>query len=184
MSVEDQLARAQQQLADCAVKINNQRAEIRRLEACREETGQAFQSLLTMYKELRRETDTDGDLVSHEQAVEAIRDRTQTISHLRSEMAEYDALFDLQHSRLAIADSLYVESHPRPEYPNGYRPDLAALVDWLLEFHAYVKDLSCDCHDDYGTPRKQPCDRCRLLGKKIVTYRTAVANRELCLRDR
>lgn len=179
MSLETQLERAQQQLADCAVKINNQRAEIRRLEACREEVNLEFQALLDRYNELRRETGTD-ELVSHEQAVQAIRARAK---ELLDHVAEYDALFDLQHARLSEADKLYVEAHPRPEYPHGYRPDLAALVDWLLGFHAYVQKLPCDCWFNCGGSRPQACERCRLLGRTRATYRTTEGNRLLCLQD-
>jgi len=183
MSVEDQLARAQQQLADCAVKINNQRAEIRRLEAGRVEVNREFQVLLDLYNELRRETCTDGDLVSHTQAVEAIRSRAEGAEHLRKVVSEYEVLFELQRARIGEADQLYCEAHPLPGYPDKYLPDLGRLIQWLLEFHAYVKGQACDCYDDCGAPRKQPCDRCRLFGRKIVTYRTKEENRVLCLQD-
>lgn len=184
MSVETQLARAQQQLELCAARIHNQRAEIVRLENSAKELAFAFNRECELYQELRRETDGGIESMDHSDAVRSIRDTKNAAADLQAKLAEYDALFDLQHKRTSEADALYVAAHPRPEYPHGYRPDLGTLIEWLLKFHAHVKDLSCDCHDDYGTPRKQPCDRCRLLGKKIVTYRAAAANLELCLRDR
>ena len=198
MSVEDQLARAQQQLADCAARIHNQRAEIVRLERERTHVGNAFMSVADLYDELRNALEGTGYVLTHERAVDAAKlaqgiiaglalvplddsAPQQSTSHLerwvsevanvanrvfdldgcchwetvcerlesqqaellalRERAAELEALFDLQHQRTSDADALYVAAHPRPEYPHGYRPDLGTLVEWLLKFYAYVKDL-------------------------------------------
>lgn len=35
----------------------------------------------------------------------------------------------------------------------------------LAEALAFMADLPCDCHDEYGRPLCEPCDRCKILRK-------------------
>lgn len=49
-----------------------------------------------------------------------------------SDTAELRQLFDLQWKRTQEADAKYVAAHPRPDCPHGYKPDLGALIEWLM----------------------------------------------------
>lgn len=85
MSIEDQLARAQQQLHDCAERIHNQRAEIVRLEKSRNLVADAFVRLMKAYHELH---DAVADPVtSHTQCVEMVRGLRRTVDEQRRRLA-------------------------------------------------------------------------------------------------
>lgn len=85
MSIEDQLARAQQQLHDCAAKIHNQRAEIVRLEKSRRDIAGAFERLHALYWELHNAV--ADPVTSHTQCVEMVRGLRRTVDEQRRRLA-------------------------------------------------------------------------------------------------
>ncbi len=85
---------------------------------------------------------------------------------LRAEIAELNALFALQHARTVEADALYVATHPRPEYPHGYRPDLGELIRWLLERRGCANERQGSCRG-FKSPAEEvysvECPRCHQI---------------------
>jgi hypothetical protein len=43
---------------------------------------------------------------------------------------------------------------------------IAELCDEIERLQSFVEQQLCDCLDEYGNPRPQPCDRCQLLGQR------------------
>lgn len=85
MSIDDQLARAQQQLHDGAAKIHNQRGEIVRLETARLEDRNALTTTSNLYHELR-DAVTDR-FATHEECVEAVKNLNQMVETQRQRLA-------------------------------------------------------------------------------------------------
>lgn len=39
------------------------------------------------------------------------------------------------------------------------------LAKRLGELHAFIEELPCECHDEYGKPLGVACERCQVLGR-------------------
>lgn len=46
------------------------------------------------------------------------------------------------------------------------REENRQLVVRCEEFQAFIRELPCDCYDEYGHKLAVTCDRCRLLADK------------------
>lgn len=126
---------------------------------------QSLEALLEMLREPCGEVGC-GHCALERAAADAIEQLRATEAELRQAIEGFQQMFDLQWSRTQEANAAYVAAHPRPDYPHGYKPDLGKLVGWLLEFYRIVEAGPCECQDEYGKPFPNPCERCRLLGRK------------------
>jgi len=58
-----------------------------------------------------------------------VEHQQKEIAKLKAELAEFNALFDLQHTRMNEAIAAWRKAHPGNELVS---PDLGRLLDWLL----------------------------------------------------
>lgn len=137
MSVEDQLARAQQQLRDCAAKIHNQRAEIVLLENRCQLVADALVRLGTLYHELRDAV--AGETESHDQCVEAARSMKRRLS------------VKCEHPNVESCARLWQEDTNQRQLA-AVSPELAQEVPW-----------GCDTVEHLATALLGSRDRCQRL---------------------
>lgn len=151
MSIKDQLARAQQQLQDCAQRIHNQRAEIVRLEAeLKLENGErsgaaaAFEGLLDLYGELKNAV--CDSLSSHVECVEAAKSLNKTVEEQRWRLA-----VKCEHPNVESCAKLWQE--------DANQRQLAAVFPELVEEFSF----GCDTVEHLATALVAARTRCKTL---------------------
>lgn len=50
-------------------------------------------------------------------------------------------------------------------YQDYVNAENEAVMKRVTELEAFVRNSFCECYDEYGNPKPQPCERCQLLGE-------------------